>query len=29
VPFGHWKTTTFVGAPTDRGLLAPYVVDAP
>jgi len=27
VPHGHWKTTTFVGALTMRGLTAPLVVD--
>ena len=27
VPQGHWKSTTFVGALTSRGFLAPYVTD--
>ncbi len=27
VPHGHWHTTTFVGALTARGLVAPMVVD--
>ena len=27
VPHGHWKATTFVGALTTRGFLAPYVTD--
>ena len=27
VPHGHWKTTTFVGALTVRGFIAPYVTD--
>lgn len=26
-PRGHWKTTTFVGALTDQGFIAPYVLD--
>jgi transposase len=29
VPHGHWKTTTFVGAPTLRGFIAPWVLDGP
>ena len=29
VPHGHWKTTTFVGALTTRGFVAPYVLDGP
>ena len=29
VPHGHWKTTTFVGALTLRGLIAPFVLDGP
>ena len=29
VPFGHWKTTTFVGALRLDGLTAPLVVDGP
>ena len=29
VPFGHWKTTTFVGALTLRGFIAPFVIDGP
>jgi transposase len=27
VPHGHWKTTTFVGALTTRGFIAPWVLD--
>ena len=27
VPHGHWKTTTFVGALTLRGFIAPFVLD--
>jgi transposase len=27
LPHGHWKTTTFVGGLTSRGLIAPCVVD--
>jgi transposase len=27
VPHGHWKSTTFVGGLTSRGLIAPYVTD--
>lgn len=27
VPHGHWKTTTFVGALTLRGIVAPFVLD--
>jgi transposase len=27
VPHGHWKSTTFVGALTPRGFIAPYVTD--
>lgn len=27
VPHGHWKTTTFVGALTSRGFIAPWVLD--
>ena len=27
VPHGHWKTTTFVGALTLRGFIAPFVID--
>jgi transposase len=27
VPHGHWKTTTFVGALTSRGFVAPCVTD--
>jgi transposase len=26
-PYGHWKTTTFVGGLTSRGLIAPMVLD--
>ena len=29
VPHGHWKTTTFVGALTTRGFIAPWVLDRP
>jgi hypothetical protein len=29
VPHGHWKTTTFIGALTLRGLIAPFVIDGP
>ena len=29
VPFGHWKTTTFIGGLTTRGLVAPWVLDGP
>ena len=29
VPHGHWKTTTFVGALTLRGFIAPFVMDGP
>lgn len=28
-PHGHWKTTTFVGALTLRGFIAPWVLDGP
>jgi transposase len=28
-PHGHWKTTTFVGALTLRGFIAPMVLDGP
>ena len=28
-PFGHWKTTTFVGALRRDGLTAPMVLDGP
>jgi transposase len=27
LPRGHWKTTTFVGGLTNRGFIAPYVLD--
>lgn len=27
IPHGHWKTTTFVGALTLRGMIAPFVID--
>ena len=27
MPHGHWKSTSFVGALTSRGFLAPYVTD--
>ena len=29
MPFGHWKTTTFVGALRRSGLIAPMVLDGP
>jgi len=29
IPHGHWKTTTFVGALTLRGFIAPFVLDGP
>ena len=29
VPHGHWKTTTFVGALTLRGFIAPWVLNGP
>lgn len=29
IPHGHWKTTTFVGALTTRGFIAPWVLDGP
>jgi transposase len=29
VPHGHWKTTTFVGALTLNGFIAPWVIDGP
>lgn len=29
VPHGHWKTTTFVGALTLRGLISPWGLDGP
>lgn len=29
VPHGHWKTTTFVGALTLDGMMAPMVLDGP
>jgi transposase len=28
-PHGHWKTTTFVGALTLRGMSAPFVISGP
>lgn len=28
-PHGHWKTTTFVGALTLRGMIAPFVISGP
>jgi len=28
-PHGHWKTTTFVGALTLRGMAAPFVISGP
>jgi len=29
VPHGHWKTTTFTGAPRLSGMTAPFVYDGP
>ena len=29
MPHGHWKTTTFVGALTLRGMIAPFVLSGP
>jgi transposase len=29
LPYGHWKTTTFVGGLTSQGFAAPYVVEGP
>ncbi|CAK7261991.1 transposase (plasmid) [Shinella sp. WSC3-e] len=29
LPHGHWKTTTFIGALTLRGFIAPFVIDRP
>lgn len=29
VPYGHWKTTTFIGALRHHGLSAPMVTDGP
>jgi transposase len=29
IPHRHWKTTTFVGALTTRGFIAPWVLDGP
>jgi transposase len=29
LPYGHWKTTTFVGGLTLRGFIAPMVLDGP
>ncbi|MFM6770176.1 MAG: transposase, partial [Microcystis panniformis] len=29
VPHGHWTTTTFIGALTPRGFIAPFVLDGP
>ncbi len=29
MPHGHWKTTTFVGALTLRGMIAPFVLPGP
>lgn len=29
LPYGHWKTTTFVGGLTLRGFIAPMVIDGP
>jgi transposase len=29
VPYGHWKTTTFVAALRTKGLIAPLVIDGP
>ena len=28
-PHGHWNTTTFIGALTLRGMLAPFVISGP
>ncbi|WP_461381787.1 IS630 family transposase [Devosia indica] len=28
-PHGHWRTTTFVGALTQRGMIAPFVLNRP
>lgn len=28
-PHGHWKTTTFIGALTLRGMIAPFVISGP
>lgn len=28
-PHGHWNTTTFIGALTRRGMLAPFVISGP
>jgi len=28
-PYGHWKTTTFIGGLTRQGFLAPLVLDGP
>jgi len=28
-PHGHWKTTTFVGALSLRGMIAPFVISGP
>jgi transposase len=29
MPHGHWKTTTFIGALTLRGMIAPFVLNRP
>jgi transposase len=29
IPYGHWKTTTFVAGPRLEGLVAPFVFDGP
>lgn len=29
IPYGHWKTTTFVAGLTTRGMVAPFVLDGP
>ena len=29
VPYGHWRTTTFVGALSMRRIIAPFVLDGP
>jgi len=29
VPFGHWKTETFIAGLRDDGLVAPFVIDRP
>ncbi len=29
VPFGHWKTTTFIAGLRTTGMVAPFVIDCP